>query len=122
MKINCAGARAVMIERDILASGAKEYFEAIFTFDSEWDGLQYKYAVFKGSGETELRELDVNNTCKVPTGVMGLGTILYVGALGMDSDNMDTATVILTTNMVYAGTIPEGASTLAALARLLRGD
>lgn len=114
MKVTCQGARAIVTELDVLASGAVNYFEATFTFDAVWDSFNYKYGVFKGSGRTELVQLTIN-TCKIPRNIIERSTDLFIGAIGMDADNMQQASVIFTTTMAFACKVPEGASTSAMI-------
>ena len=76
-------------------SGSAEIYEAVFSFDSYWDGFA-RTAVFECAGERR-EQLLVNDRCIVPWEILHAGAYLRVGVYGVNG--------YATMPTVYSGTM-----------------
>ena len=76
-------------------SGSAEIYEAVFSFDSYWDGFA-RTAVFECAGERR-EQLLVNDRCIVPWEILKAGAYLRVGVYGVSG--------YATMPTVYSGTM-----------------
>ena len=76
-------------------SGSAEIYEAVFAFDSSWDGFA-RTAVFECGGERREQML-VGDRCVVPWEILHSGAYLRVGVYGVSGD--------ATMPTVYSGTM-----------------
>lgn len=88
-------------------SGSAEIYEAVFAFDSSWDGFA-RTAVFECAGERR-EQLLVNDRCIVPWEIMHAGAYLRVGVYGVDG-NKTMPTVYSGTMFVARGAEPSEAA------------
>ena len=88
-------------------SGSAEIYEAVFSFDSYWDGFA-RTAVFECAGERR-EQLLVNDRCIVPWEILHAGAYLRVGVYGVDG-NKTMPTVYSGTMFVARGAEPSEAA------------
>lgn len=88
-------------------SGSAEIYEAVFSFDSYWDGFA-RTAVFECGGERR-EQLLVNDRCIVPWEILHAGAYLRVGVYGVDG-NATMPTVYSGTMFVARGAEPSEAA------------
>jgi hypothetical protein len=114
MLITCNGAKCIVTEVEIMASGAINYYTAKFTFNSLWNDFisaNAIYGVFKGSGNLIFADLTYNSEtgtydCDIPWETITSPGELLVGAFGHISSPEN---IVLTTNMAFGYQIPLGA-------------
>lgn len=88
-------------------SGSAEIYEAVFSFDSSWDGFA-RTAVFECGGERR-EQLLVDDRCVVPWEILKAGAYLRVGVYGVDG-NKTMPTVYSGTMFVARGAEPSDAA------------
>lgn len=88
-------------------SGSAEIYEAVFSFDSSWDGFA-RTAVFECAGERR-EQLLVGDRCIVPWEILHAGAYLRVGVYGVDG-NKTMPTVYSGTMFVARGAEPSDAA------------
>lgn len=88
-------------------AGSAEIYEAVFTFDSYWDGFA-RTAVFECGGERR-EQLLVNDRCIVPWEILHAGAYLRVGVYGV-SGNATMPTVYSGQMFVARGAEPSEAA------------
>lgn len=64
-----------------IVSGSADIYEAVFTFDTSWDGFS-RIAVFECAGNRR-EQLLVDNRCLVPYEVLCAGKYMHVGIYGV---------------------------------------
>lgn len=84
-------------------SGSAKIYEAVFAFDSSWDGFA-RTAVFECAGERR-EQLLVNDRCIVPWEILHAGAYLRVGVYGVDG-NKTMPTVYSSQMFVARGAEP----------------
>lgn len=95
-----------VLQKGIITSGSVNVFDVKFQFDSDWEGMEQRIAVFRVGSVRVSVVLDDTNQCKVPWECLrenDIGKELQIGVYGMIGE-----TVILPTVWASLGNIKEG--------------
>lgn len=105
-KVKIKKSKLTVTEKEPLTSGASRIYEVAFEFDSEWDTIEHKIAVFKADDAIIDVILGEENICEIPHEVLSrehAGKSLWVGVYGTAQDGVILPTVWNVLEVIHEG-------------------
>jgi hypothetical protein len=105
-KVKIKKSKLTVTEKEPLTSGASRIYDVAFEFDSEWDAIEHKIAVFKADDAVIDVILGEENICEIPHEVLSrehAGKSLWVGVYGTAGDGVILPTVWNVLEVIHEG-------------------
>ncbi|MFR4374638.1 MAG: hypothetical protein ACLT3G_11795, partial [Acutalibacteraceae bacterium] len=108
IRLSATKAELIVVENEVVTSGAQRVFACVFALSEDWDGLD-RTAVFRAGTRSVSVLLGSDNAAVVPWEVLQTpGITLHIGLYGAGPDGLVLPTVWAEIGMIRPGAYPGG--------------
>lgn len=108
IRLSATKAELIVVENEVVTSGAQRVFACAFALSEDWDGLD-RTAVFRAGTRSVSVLLGGDNTAEIPWEVLQTpGITLHIGLYGAGADGLVLPTVWAEIGMIRPGAYPGG--------------